>query len=111
LRSSLAAQATFFGHTHVQGGFLLARGGVKRIAANRTLELEPDHLYLLNPGSVGQPRDGDARAAYALYWPVERVLEYRRVSYDIQKTAAKIQACGLPGGVGDQLAARLYQGT
>jgi predicted phosphodiesterase len=106
LREFIGAQATFFGHTHIQGGFLIARGGVKRIVPNGMLELEPDHLYLLNPGAVGQPRDGDPRAAYALYWPQERCVEYRRVPYDVQAAAAKIRAAGLP----ESLAARLSLG-
>ena len=107
VRDFIGAQATLFGHTHVQGGFLLARGGVKRIAPAGALELEPQHLYLLNPGAVGQPRDGDPRAAYALYWPEENVIEYRRAAYDIAKAAEKIRAAGLP----DSLAARLFVGS
>jgi len=63
-------------------------------------------LYLINPGSVGQPRDGDSRAAYAIYSPQERTIEYGRASYDIGRTAAKIKAAGLP----DSLASRLYHG-
>jgi diadenosine tetraphosphatase ApaH/serine/threonine PP2A family protein phosphatase len=107
LRPALKTQLTFFGHTHWQGGFLLARQGTKEIAGEGVLSLEPDYLYLVNPGSVGQPRDGDPRAAYALYWPVERTVEFRRVIYDVDRAAAKIRAAGLP----DFLAARLYEGT
>ena len=105
LRGHLETSATFFGHTHVQGGFLVTRGGAKGIAPS-TLELEPDHLYLLNPGAVGQPRDGDPRAAYAFYWPDRRVIEHRRTTYDIDKAAEKILSAGLP----EALAARLYEG-
>ena len=105
LRGYLEAPATFFGHTHVQGGFLLARGGVKTIVT-ATLELEADRFYLLNPGAVGQPRDGDPRAAYALYWPERGVVEYRRAGYDIDKAAGKILDAGLP----EVLGARLYEG-
>ncbi|HLX44494.1 MAG TPA: metallophosphoesterase family protein [Bryobacteraceae bacterium] len=106
LRGDLQAQATFFGHTHVQGGFLIARGGVKRIAPG-TLELETEHFYLLNPGAVGQPRDGDPRAAYAFYWPRERMIEYHRTVYDIDTAAGKIREAGLP----ETLSARLYEGA
>jgi predicted phosphodiesterase len=102
----LSAQATFFGHTHVQGGFLLTRKGVREIAPE-TFQLEPDHFYLLNPGAVGQPRDGDPRAAYILYDPQTRVVGYRRVEYEIGKAAAKIRKAGLP----DALAARLTLGV
>lgn len=107
LREFVETHLTFFGHTHVQGGFLLARGGVKRITPGLTLELERDHFYLINPGAVGQPRDGDPRAAYVLYSPEQRVLEYRRVAYDVEKAAGKIRAAGLPDG----LAMRLYSGS
>jgi diadenosine tetraphosphatase ApaH/serine/threonine PP2A family protein phosphatase len=107
VREDLGAQLTFFGHTHRQGGFLVARRASGYLDPARRLEIETDHFYLVNPGSVGQPRDGDPRAAYALYWPSERVVEFHRVAYDIDRAAAKIRAAGLP----DFLAARLFGGT
>ncbi len=102
----LDTKLTFFGHTHIQGGFLLASRGVKRILPDRILELEHDYHYLINPGSVGQPRDGDPRAAFALYSPEDRLVEYGRVPYDIGKAAAKILQAGLP----ESLAMRLFEG-
>jgi diadenosine tetraphosphatase ApaH/serine/threonine PP2A family protein phosphatase len=104
--ADLDSRLSFFGHTHVQGGFLIARGGVKRIIPAQALELEPDHYYLVNPGSVGQPRDGDPRAAYALYSAEQKTVEFRRVGYDIVAAAEKIRAAGLP----ESLALRLYEG-
>jgi diadenosine tetraphosphatase ApaH/serine/threonine PP2A family protein phosphatase len=106
LLAALGAPLTFFGHTHKQGGFRLARRMTGPLYPDRTLELEPDYSYLVNPGSVGQPRDGDPRAAYAVYSPEERTVEFRRVAYDVDRAAAKIQAAGLP----DFLAARLHEG-
>ena len=106
-REGLDAHVTFFGHTHVQGGFLVARGGIRRILPDGVLELEPDHQYLINPGSVGQPRDQDPRAAYALYTPEDRIIEFRRAKYDIAGAAQKILDAGLP----TVLAARLYEGA
>jgi diadenosine tetraphosphatase ApaH/serine/threonine PP2A family protein phosphatase len=106
VRDDLGAQLTFFGHTHRQGGFLLTHRAAGYIDPARPLEIEPDYFYLVNPGSVGQPRDGDPRAAYALYWPLERVVEFRRAAYDVDRAAAKIRAAGLP----DFLAARLSEG-
>jgi diadenosine tetraphosphatase ApaH/serine/threonine PP2A family protein phosphatase len=102
----LERQVTLFGHTHVQGGFLVARRGTRALPSNVALNIEPDYLYLVNPGSVGQPRDRDPRAAYALYSPVERTFEFRRAAYDIDRAAAKIRAAGLP----EFLAARLQEG-
>ncbi len=107
LRESLDAQVTFFGHTHVQGGFLVARQSAKRIEPESVLEIEADHFYLINPGSVGQPRDGDPRAAYLIYSPERHLVEFCRANYDIDKTAAKVRAAGLP----ESLAARLFTGT
>jgi predicted phosphodiesterase len=102
----LETKLTFFGHTHLQGGFLLAPRGVKRITPDKAVQLEPDYYYLINPGSVGQPRDGDPRAAYAVYSPEDRTIEYGRVPYDIGKAAAKILHAGLP----ESLAMRLFEG-
>ena len=99
-REFLATRLTFFGHTHIQGGFLVTRGGSKRIVPPGTIELEPDHYYLVNVGAVGQPRDGDPRAAYALYFPEQRTIEYCRADYDVASAAAKIRAAGLPGASG-----------
>ncbi|MDP9112726.1 MAG: metallophosphatase family protein [Acidobacteriota bacterium] len=102
----LEAAVTFFGHTHRQGGFRMSRRTVARIAPDRALGCEANYFYLVNPGSVGQPRDGDPRAAYALYSPEERAVEFCRVAYDVERAAAKIRAAGLP----DFLAARLHEG-
>lgn len=103
---------TFFGHTHVQGGFFLQHrrvGPLPTVPASHeeaVIEITPDTLYLVNPGSVGQPRDGDPRAAYALFDSVQRTVTLRRVSYPIESTALDIQKAGLP----DVLALRLFQG-
>lgn len=103
----------FFGHTHLQGGFFFRRGRVGTIAAVRKTErqtilaLEPDTAYMVNPGSVGQPRDGDARAAYAMYDPEQNMVTLCRVEYAIEKTAQEIKEAGLP----DVLALRLFQGV
>ena len=108
----LNAPVTFFGHTHVQGGFLCHRNGVKRFRGmdaegnEAVLELENDADYMLNPGSVGQPRDGDPRAAYALYDPETRLVTFRRVLYDIGAAQKKIVDAGLP----EMLALRLAAG-
>lgn len=112
IRSYLEKQVSLFGHTHLQGGFLCHRNGVMRLARPRpdedreVLRLDPDAWYLINPGSVGQPRDGDARAAYLIYDRDARLIEYRRVAYDVCLAQEKILAAGLP----ELLAARLATG-
>ncbi|MFN3322210.1 MAG: metallophosphoesterase family protein [Bryobacteraceae bacterium] len=101
---------SFFGHTHIQGGFLLHRNGVKRVPKPdlreeaRAAEFEPDLLYLINPGSVGQPRDSDPRAAYALYDPAERFVTLRRTAYDVDAAQERILAAKLPGVLASRLA-------
>jgi diadenosine tetraphosphatase ApaH/serine/threonine PP2A family protein phosphatase len=109
----VGAALSFFGHTHLQGGFLLHRNGVKRLRrpdageSQLTIELEPDVAYLINPGSVGQPRDGDPRAAYAVYSQAQGIIEFHRVEYDVAAAQKKIREAGLP----DLLAERLAFGT
>jgi predicted phosphodiesterase len=107
IRNEIDSPLSFFGHTHLQGGFLIARNNVKPIDRNRVLELEGHYTYLVNPGSVGQPRDGDSHAAYAIYSPRDRVIEFRRAAYDAAAAAEKIRAAGLP----ESLATRLLSGV
>ncbi len=107
IRQEIETHLSFFGHTHLQGGFLIARSNVTTIDRHRSLQLEGQHTYLVNPGSVGQPRDGDPHAAYAIYFPRERAIEFRRVPYDAASTASKIRAAELP----DSLASRLLNGV
>jgi len=97
---------TFFGHTHLQGGFLRVDNGpvrgIKPVfqpgTASKTLEFREDEQYLLNPGSVGQPRDGDARAAFLIYTREGELgsVEYWRVPYSLNITQAKMLEGGLP---------------
>ena len=101
----LPAAVSFFGHTHLQGGFELHRNGIRSVA-DADLSLSDNSGYLINSGSVGQPRDGDPAAAYALYEPAQRLVQYRRVPYDVSATHRKIMGAGLP----EVLGLRLYRG-
>jgi predicted phosphodiesterase len=110
----LDASVNFFGHTHVQGGFLCHRNGVKRFRrlscqgeAGDSLDLDKDASYLINPGAVGQPRDGDPRAAYAIYDATNKVVAFYRAVYDVASAQRKIVAAGLP----ELLAVRLASGN
>jgi predicted phosphodiesterase len=104
-------RVSFFGHSHLQGGFILNRTRVETIGrppAGRDrmlLDIDPDCAYLVNPGSVGQPRDADPRAAYVIYDPQDGYLFYRRAAYDVEQAQAKIRAAGLPPLLADRLAA------
>jgi diadenosine tetraphosphatase ApaH/serine/threonine PP2A family protein phosphatase len=105
LRSSLRVPLTFFGHTHVQGGFVLTGDGVAEIDPGKPVEIDPTlcHYLIINPGSVGQPRDGNWRAAFAIYCPDEHRVEFARVSYPAGKTAEKIVLAGMPAMLGARL--------
>lgn len=107
----LESPVAFFGHTHVQGGFEWVRDRVLTIGPpdpeaqkDMLLEFDPDAAYLINPGSVGQPRDTDPRAAYVLYTPDDRFLTYHRVPYDIDAAQSKIRRAGLPDLLAERLA-------
>ncbi|MBI2680484.1 MAG: metallophosphoesterase family protein [Candidatus Solibacter usitatus] len=104
--SYLEAPVAFFGHTHLQGGFVWIRQRARllRIPADGLVELDPECAYLLNPGSVGQPRDGDPRAAYIVYNPEERIVQFHRVPYDVATAQNKIRRAGLPQVLADRLA-------
>ncbi|MBN1642114.1 MAG: metallophosphoesterase family protein [Anaerolineae bacterium] len=89
------------GHTHVPVAFrLYEEDGVQYCASEQLVEGDPLRLeggrLIVNPGSVGQPRDGDARASYAILDTEARTLDYRRVSYDILATQRLMEEYGLP---------------
>lgn len=91
----------FFGHTHVAGAFV-HNDGVKRIRVNQ-LTIEEPKKYFINVGSVGQPRDGDWRAAYCIYHVENNVVEQRRVKYDLATAQKKIIQAGLPRLLAERL--------
>jgi diadenosine tetraphosphatase ApaH/serine/threonine PP2A family protein phosphatase len=99
-----------FGHTHVQVGHYLSRDhfGLSTAEDHRplTIALEDANRYLVNPGSVGQPRDGDPRAGFGVLDTAARQMTIYRVEYPIAKAQARILAEGLP----DVLAQRLALG-
>jgi diadenosine tetraphosphatase ApaH/serine/threonine PP2A family protein phosphatase len=99
-----------FGHTHCPVLFELSQERVEALgtpgAAATRIELRPGSKYLVNPGSVGQPRDGDPRAAYAIADTSANVVELYRVDYGLDTTQTKIVKGGLP----DVLAQRLAVG-
>lgn len=108
--SYLECRVAFFGHTHVQGGFIWNRSRVETItrlgasAVRMDMEIDPECVYLINPGSVGQPRDGDPRAAYLVFDSETRNVSYFRVPYDIAGAQQKIRDAGLPPILADRLA-------
>ncbi len=100
------AQLTFFGHTHIPSLFALHEKGidVALLKGERgTIDIEEGKRYLINPGSVGQPRDRDPRAAFMTYDSEARQVTWRRVSYPVEKAQEKIVAAGLPQVLSDRL--------
>lgn len=95
---------SFHGHSHVPVNFLLNEA----VSHNQdsVVSVGESKKAMVNPGSVGQPRDGDSRAAYAIYDSDEEKIEIRRVKYNIDKASEKIQKAGLPKILGE----RLYHG-
>lgn len=99
-----------FGHTHVQVGHYLSRDqfGLSTAGHQRplTIALAEENRYLINPGSVGQPRDGDPRAGFAIVDTAARTVTIHRVEYPVAQAQARILEEGLP----DVLAQRLALG-
>jgi diadenosine tetraphosphatase ApaH/serine/threonine PP2A family protein phosphatase len=100
----------FYGHTHVAVAYWLSSEQFDMIVPlpqERVTEivLDPRRRYLVNPGSVGQPRDGDPRAAYATFDSEARLIRLHRVEYDIAKAQQKIREADLPEGLARRLAA------
>lgn len=106
---------TFIGHTHIQGGFaqnghdwheIRPRFRTCNETESWTLQLHEGTRHLVNPGSVGQPRDCDWRAAYAIYDMSRSEITYFRVPYDVTSSQGRILLAGLP----ERLAERLREG-
>jgi predicted phosphodiesterase len=85
-------QVCFFGHTHVPVAFI--RDTIIRGGTYKKFRVEPGKKYLVNPGAVGQPRDGDPKAAYLVHDLDEKTIELRRLAYDVSTAQRKIRDSG-----------------
>ena len=102
----MSSAVCFFGHSHIPCVFTLEEHGilVELVKGGRVrYPLRPELRYLINPGSIGQPRDRNASAAYAIYDSAERVVHFDRVPYAVEKARDKIYKAGLPHILGDRL--------
>ena len=106
---------TFIGHTHIQGGFaqnghewheLRPRYHLRNEAETWTIHVAEGTRHLINPGSIGQPRDCDWRAAFAIYDTNAARIDFHRVPYDLTSSQGRILMAGLP----ERLALRLREG-
>jgi len=103
--SAFAEQVCFFAHTHVPRAFILQNAEVVSFYFSEDMELVLDKnlRYLVNPGSVGQPRDGDPRAAYMLFNLKKKCLTLHRVKYDPREAQKRIRRAGLPEYLAERL--------
>lgn len=111
---SANSSLTFFGHTHIQGVFSLHSDFAENlypayasIGKKETWDfsLQSGSTYMINPGSVGQPRDGDWRAAFATFDSERREVTFFRVPYDLRGAQERIFAANLPARLATRLAA------
>jgi predicted phosphodiesterase len=115
--ASCRDRIVLFGHTHDQGAWISNQGALEPLkpdfkSREGVVDFElslrrRNNRYLLNPGSVGQPRDGDWRAAFAVYDDTEAILTWYRVPYNVRTAQRRILRAELP----ETLATRLRDGT
>ena len=101
---SLKTQMCFLGHSHVP--IVFQSGDQVSYTTRPRVKLGKERKYIVNVGSVGQPRDGDCRACVVIYDEDERIVETHRLQYNMEQSQGKIRKAGLP----DSLAARLAYG-
>ncbi len=100
----LTTSLLFVGHSHKP--IIFEGDTAYRYYFRETVKLEEERKYIINIGSAGQPRDGDPRAAFALYDTETNIVQIKRVEYDVTMAMRKIVEAGLP----DALAWRLSRG-
>ncbi len=102
------APLVFVGHSHVAESYALAADGQivqRRRPRGGTLELESGTRYLINVGSVGQPRDRNPEASFAFFDDAARTIVWERIRYPIARVQAKIEAAHLPSALAERLSA------
>ena len=106
LRNHSQLRVCFFGHTHRRAlWYRDIRGKVAlRPIAPTPMQLSPEEHYLINPGSVGQPRDGNPEAAYAIFDDQEFSIHFKSAPYDVSGAQRRILAAGLPPYLAERLA-------
>jgi len=104
--SDFSGRICFVGHSHLPLFYIQDKQGNCRESRDARIDLQAGFRYIVNVGSVGQPRDGDPDACYLLLDDEEGWMELRRVPYEVHRTQEKMQTAGLP----DYLAARLAFG-
>jgi diadenosine tetraphosphatase ApaH/serine/threonine PP2A family protein phosphatase len=95
-----------FGHTHAPAAVTLSRDelGYQSTEAGSVLRIREHTRYLVNVGSVGQPRDGDPRAGFGIVDTERREMRFYRVAYPVERAQARIREAGLPDALAERLA-------
>lgn len=101
--AGFASRLCFVGHSHRPGYWSLGSSGPVRRSGESGIALDHGRRYLINVGSVGQPRDRDPRAAYAVWDTERRAVAIRRVAYDLDGASRKIVKAGLPRILAERL--------
>ena len=104
--SAYDAPVILYGHTHLPVIFSMDPQGLvwgSLVRAEGTFRLAEGHRYLINPGSVGQPRDRNPDASFAILDTAKRTVQFMRVPYAVEKTQASILKAGLPRVLADRL--------
>jgi predicted phosphodiesterase len=99
----LDTEICFVGHTHVAGIFIKYNDNEILYTDSDFIDIEKGRKYIVNVGSVGQPRDNNPELAYCIYDTEKRRVEIKRASYDIESARKKILMSGLPEFLGDRL--------
>jgi len=92
----LETNICFVGHTHVPGVFIKSKNGHMQYQECSNMDIKEENKYIINVGSVGQPRDGNPEAAYCIYDTDKKKVQIKRTGYDIQAARQKIIDEGLP---------------
>jgi predicted phosphodiesterase len=99
----LETNICFVGHTHVAGVFMKDRYGRPHYEKDASVNIKPGNKYIINTGSVGQPRDGNPKAAYCVYDTEKKSIQIKRVDYDMKLARKKIMEAGLPQFLADRI--------
>ena len=93
----------FIGHTHVSGVFIKEENDCISYRPDTNVGINKANKYIVNVGSVGQPRDGVPSAAYCIYDTAKLEVQIKRAEYDCKSARKKILESGLPAFLGDRL--------
>jgi predicted phosphodiesterase len=99
----LETDICFVGHSHIAGFFIKDKDNLMHYREDNLVSIKRGFKYIINVGSVGQPRDGNPKAAYCIYDTDKKEVQIKRVNYAIETTRKKIIDAGLPKFLADRL--------